>query len=459
MSTTEPVETEETTRHEVERPEGPPATGRTGAPGRWRRILIGVVLPPLVVLGGAAGAYRFVSTRPGMPERPPRPSSTLVTVTPVTPTTERVTVEAMGTVVPARETVLMPQVSGRIVWLSPEFLIGGRFRKDEEMLRLEKRDYELAVEQRRADVARAECDVKLEEGQQIIAKAELDVTGLAAESEASRDLILRKPHLKRVQAALAAAQASLEDARLDLERTVVRAPFNAVVTGQHVDLGTQASPQTRLVTLVGTDAYWVKVSLPVEKLAWIRVPRRPGEEGAAAEVRQAGLGVRDVRPGRVIRSLAQMETAGRLANLLVEVKDPLDLGAAGTSRPPLLLGAYVEVAIEGRTLENVVALPRGAVREGKRAWIMTPENTLAIREIDVVWRDRERVLVAGGLAAGERVVTSAIPTPVNGMRLRVVGGARRDERAEGPDDRVSKVGAGAESDASTAAPPVEGERP
>ena len=394
---------------------------RPGAPApRWRRILIGMVLPVLLVAGGAAGAYWFVITRPGMPERPPRPSYALVTVTAVTPTTRQVMVEAMGTVVPARESVIMPQVSGQIVWLAPEFMVGGRFQTGEEMLRIEKRDYELALEQRRSDVARAEYEVKLEEGQQIIARAELTATGLAVESEASRELMLRIPHLKRFKAAVAAARASLENAELDLKRTVVRAPFNAVVTDQLVDLGTQASTQTRLVTLVGTDEYWVKVSLPLEKLAWIQVPQGPGEEGAVAKVRQAGLGPEDMRTGRVLRSLASMETEGRLANLLVEVKNPLDLGRpAGTPRPPLLLGAYVQVAIEGRTLQNVVAVPRRAVHEGNRLWVMTPENTLDIREVDIVWRDREYALVARGLAAGERVVTSAIPTPVTGMRLRV----------------------------------------
>jgi RND family efflux transporter MFP subunit len=401
-----------------------PAGARSGrATPRWRRILIGMVLPVLLLLGGAAGAYWLVITRPGTPERPPRPVASLVTVTPVEPATEQVTVEAMGTVVPARETVIMPQVSGRIEWISPEFMIGGRFQQGQEMLRIEKRDYELALEQRRSDVARAEYDVKLEEGQQIIARAELNATGLAVESEASRELMLRKPHLKRFQAALAAARASLEAAELDLERTAVRAPFNAVVTEQLVDVGTQVSTQTRLVTLVGTDAYWVKVSLPVEKLAWIQVPGAPGEVGARAQVRQAGLGPEDVRTGRVLRSLASLETEGRLANLLVEVKNPLDLDRpAESSRPPLLLGAYVQVAIEGRTLSDVVAVPRRAVHEGNLLWIMTPEDTLEIRPVDIVWRDRDRALVAQGLAAGERVVTSAIPTPVNGLRLRVAGG-------------------------------------
>lgn len=391
---------------------------------RLLRALIGGLLPIVVVAGGAAGAYWFFVTRPGMPERPPQRTAALVTVIQVTPVTEQVTVEAMGTVVPARETVIMPQVSGQIVDLGPEFMIGGRFRKNDVLLNIEKRDYELALEGRRSEVVRAEYDVKVEEGQQIIARLELKATGLEAESGASRDLMLRKPHLKRVRAALAAARANLEKAKLDLERTVIRAPFNAVVTHQHVDLGTQATPQTPLVTLVGTDVYWVKVSLPVEKLAWVRTPRRIGEAGAAVQVRQTGLGPEDVRAGHVLRSLADMETQGRLANLLVEVRDPLDLMRDGPARPPLLLGAYVHVAMDGRTLQNVVAVPRRAVREGNRVWIMTPEETLEIREVDIAWRDRERALVAKGLSAGERVVTSAIPTPVHGMQLRTAEGSR-----------------------------------
>jgi hypothetical protein len=200
---------------------------------------------------------------------------------------------------------------------------------------------------------------------------------------------------------------------------VIRAPFNAVVAAKHVDLGTLATPQTRLCTLVGTDEYWVKVSLPVERLAWIRRPQRAGEEGSAARVRQAGLTDADAREGRVVRGLAEVETSGRMARVLVSVKDPLGLAAGDDTRPPLLIGAFVHVSIEGRTLEGVFSLPRSAVREGSRAWVMTEDDTLDIRDVEIAWRDRDRALVAAGLHAGDRLVVGNIATPVQGMRLRL----------------------------------------
>ena len=396
-----------------------PSAKRDGWPLRVLRFAISSLLPLIVIALGAYGAMKLINSREKVPERPRASIATLVTIETASHVSTRVHVDAMGTVMAARETMLMPQVTGRIEKLSPDFQIGGLFKSGEELLRIERQDYELALEQRKGDLARAEYEVSVEKGFKIIAKSELEVTGLRAEDPSSHDLLLRKPHLKKVKASLEAAKAMVKDAQLDIERTTIRAPFNAVVARKDVDLGTLATPQARLCTLVGTDEYWVKVSLPVEQLAWIKLPRRAGEEGSTARVRQAGLAAADSRDGTVVRSLAEVETTGRMASVLVSVQDPLGLTGNRDPRTPLLIGAFVHVRIAGRELEDVFALPRHAIREGSRVWVMREDDTLDIREVKIVWRDRDRALIDNGLQVGERIVVGNIATPVQGMKLRV----------------------------------------
>ena len=173
-----------------------------------------------------------------------------------------------------------------------------------------------------------------------------------------------------------------------------------------------------------------QVSLPVEQLEWIGLPGRRGGGSPASVIHRAGA-VEIRRQGRVERLLGDVDPAGRMARLLIVIADPLNLrGTHGESDLPLLIGSYVAVEIHGRTLEDAIAVPRRALREvhgdrdnGAREgiWIMGDDGRLETRETEVIWRGEERVIVAGGLAAGERLIVSNIATPIEGMKLAVAG--------------------------------------
>ncbi len=386
--------------------------------GGWVRAAFGVLLPVLVIGAGIIVAVIFYKTRPEVKRKKPRKTTTLVRLMSARRSNEQVVLRTMGLVIPSKRIILQPRVSGEIVSVVPDFVEGGTLDKGQLILQLDKRDYELAVEQRRSDVARAEHELKLEEGQQVIAKSEWDATGEGTRSEANADLILRKSYLKRARAALAAARSSLERARLDLGRTSIKAPFNAVVQSKHVDIGTQASQQTQLAALVGTDEYWVRVSVPVDRLGWITVPSVHGEKGSMARVVHAvGVEKPIERPGSVVRMLGELEPEGRMAGVLVSVKDPLGLKGGGEA-PPLLIGAYVRVEIAGRELRDVFAIPRSALRDGSSVWIMGDDDALEIRAVDVVWRGRDRLFIRNSLKDGDRIVLSNIAAPVAGIPLR-----------------------------------------
>ena len=323
----------------------------------------------------------------------------------------------MGTVVPALEMFLKPRVSGEIVATHPEFIEGGFLRKGVKVIQIDSQDYQLAVERKQSQIANARYALKMELGHQEVAQREWELLRGDKPAEARDiELALRKPHLEKVRAELAAAMADLKQAKLHLDRTAVLAPFNAIVRAKHVELGSQVSTQDKLAELVGTDVYWVQASIPVDRLKWITIPKKVGRKGAKVRVIY-GSGPESIyeREGMVIKLLSDLEAEGRMARVLVSIKDPLDLRGQKTKRPPLLIGDYVRVEIEGHELKDVIKIPRTALRDNSNVWIASDDGHLLIRQVKVVWRYPEYVLLKDGFNENEQLIVSDLATPVEGM--------------------------------------------
>ncbi|MHC4914297.1 MAG: efflux RND transporter periplasmic adaptor subunit [Planctomycetota bacterium] len=450
----------------------PPQAADESGPGR--PLVAGAFV--LVFLAACAGiSVYWLLTKPRSKRRKPEPRAALVEVLDVRARPFPVKLLALGEVGPAREVSLAPRVSGEIAALSPRLVPGGRFAAGEVFASVDPADYQLALEQaaaeverrtaelerlesqaaqRRADVVRADSELKLEMGRQDVARREYKLLGEVI-GEEDRDFVLRKPQLAAAEAGCAAARAaeasakascraarsSLSAARtaqkrtaLDLARTGVKAPFNAIVLEKSVELGAQVSAGKSITTLAGTDEYWVEVSVPTADLKWISFPSGPGGKGSVVRVfDRAAWGEGAFRTGRVLRMAAQLEPSGRLARIIVSVKDPLSLRPENASKPRLTLGAYVRAEIEGRVIPEALPIPAAALREGRHVWIMNAESKLEIRDVGTCWRGRELVCVEKGLRAGERVVTSELGTPVAGMSLRLKSdaGAKRGPRGGG----------------------------
>lgn len=380
---------------------------------RWVRTLAVC----LIIIGmGVAGANYIKKSAPRAQKRPPARVLPLVKTERLFPDTHQVRVTAMGSVIPAREMTLKTRVPGEIKSVHPEFVQGGFIPAGERVLKIDPTDYDLAIARAKSAVVNAQYELKVEMGYQDVARREWSLLNphQAADSQ-EEELALRKPHLAKAQSDLAAAQADLDQARLNLSRTDITAPFNAIVRQKHVVAGSQVSAQDNLAELVGTDEYWIQVSLPVERLAWIRIPRSNRQQGAAVTVVYRG----NRRQGRVIRLLSDLEIQGRMARILVSVKDPLGLHSENRgSGPPLLIGEYVRVDIEGQKLEDVYRIPRSALRDGDTIWTLSSEDQLKIVPVVTVWRDADHVLIENGIVPGQRIVVSDLPAAVDGMTVR-----------------------------------------
>ena len=403
----------------------PNSEGRApeGAPrgfSLWRLLgaLFRLVLIVGIVASSAALSYYWMTNKPKAQRRPKKPEATLVVAEPVHIESAHVTIDAMGTVTPARTIKLPSRVSGQIVEVSSNFVPGGRFKKGEWILRLDREDYELALAQRESDLTRMEANLRLEMGQQSVAESEYALLGEVANEE-DEQLLLRQPQLDAAKAAIDNARAVVEEAQLHLRRTEILAPFNAAVQTRNADLGAYVTPGATLATLVDTDAYWVEVSIPVDELRWIDLEEKTGGAGSLARVYDETAWGEDVfRAGRVAGLMTDIEAQGRMARLLVEVKDPLHLGVEDGARYPLILGAFLRAKIEGKEIQHVMRVQRTALHDGNHVWIMTPEQTLDVREVRSVWSGDEEVYVADGINDGELLITSALAAPVQGMLLR-----------------------------------------
>ena len=402
-------------------------TDSEGIPRKHGRVLVWagrifkVLLSILIVGAGVATATYLNNTGPKSKKRPRAKLAPVVQVEPLQVSTHRVTIAAMGTVIPAREVVLNSRISGQVVEVHPSFTAGGVVEAGTEVLRLDREDYVLALAQKRSAVADAEAALKLELGHQDVARREWELLNKgkpAAETEA--DLALRKPHLNKAKAAVDAASAQMKKARLDLARTSITVPFNALVRSTSVELGSQVSSQGPLAELVGTDAFWVRASVPVDRIEWIDIPGEPGAAGSKVRIIYGGD---SECSGTVRRLLGDLGTEGRMARVLVEVEDPLGLRPGSPKPAPLLLGQYVAVEIEGDALDEVFRIPRSALRDNGTVWVVDEQGMLHIRQVEAVWRDAHVVLIRDGFEPGERLIVSDISGPVEGMRVRVASAA------------------------------------
>lgn len=369
---------------------------------------ISLALPAIAIVA----AVIMVKTAPKAEKKLPPKAAALVDTMVLQTSDETVILELTGTIVPSEQIVLRSRVGGEVVSIAPNFIEGGFLKEGEEAVKIDPVDYELALASAESALETARFNYKLELGRQDVAQREWDLLKTDDATEQERELALRIPHLAASKAALDAAQATLQNARLDLERTSVRAPFNSVVVSRNVNIGSQASTQDALATLAGTDAYWVVASIGIDRLEWVAVP------GSTATI-ESFSGV--VREGRVIKLLPDLEEQGRMARLLIEVDDPLCLKPKNNDQKPLLIGEYVRANINGRQLANVLSIPRKALRNNVAVWIATEEGTLDIRDIDVLWRDGQRILLRDSVQPGEHLIVSDLTAPIQGMDVTPIG--------------------------------------
>lgn len=396
-----------------------------------------IVIPLVILVIGAVALVTLTRMKSGAVRDRPEEAAPVVQVVTVSPETAAAQVRATGVVRPAQEVSVSPEVGGRIIWQADELVPGGRFRQGEVMARIDPRDYQMSVNEEQSRVDQARLDLQTERARQRIARKEWEMLGKDPKSRDS-SLALRKPHVETAREAVSSAQSAAARARLQVQRTYLRAPFDAFVDEESVEVGQVVQPGTPLLTLIGTEELWVTVSMPVEELGALRLPAQ-GHPGSRVTVVQNLAGGNDVvRQGHVERLASSLDPETRTAQVLVTVPRPFDVEEGAL---PLLPGAFVDVLVEGRAMENVYRVPRAAITEGDLVWIVDDADTLQRRQLEIAWKQPDAVYASAGLGPGDRVVTTPLALPVAGMKVRVSAEPpqRGEQRAEAPTRRRERV--------------------
>jgi len=384
-------------------------------------------MPLIALVCGIVVAIYFIASAPKAEQKTAVQEAQLVKVETVRRGDYQIVVKAMGAVTPSKRITLQPQISGQLIAVSEKFVPGGLFEGGETIVKVDPEDYELLVKQRSANVVKAKHDLKIEQGQQVIAKREFELIGNGGSSSGAvdRDLILRKPQLELAEASVKSAQAALDKALLDKKRTTITAPFNAVIIDkQQVDLGSQVSPNSPIAVLANTNEFYVIASVPISSLKWIGLGQgRKLLEGAEVRIyNKTGWSKGQKRTGRIIGLLSTLETQGRLARVLVSVTDPLCLKPQDPKlpkRPKLLLGMYVSLEADGIKEKDVIRIKRTSLRDNDTVWVLDKDDRLEIRKVTVVRRARDEIYVRDGLKDGERIVISDLAVRVSGTPLKI----------------------------------------
>jgi RND family efflux transporter MFP subunit len=252
----------------------------------------------------------------------------------------------------------------------------------------------------------------MEMGRQRVAQKDYELSEQTL-TGAEKDLVLRKPQLNTAKARVSSAESSLEQAKLDLKRTTILAPFDAQIISREVNVGSQVAPGQTLVRLVGLKNYWVEATLPLSKIQWITFPENDGKTGAPVQIRNRTAWPPELsRKGRIFRMIGSLEDQTRLARFLIEVDKPL------SKKPPLMLGEFVESTIQGDALSGVVKLNRDYVRKNNTVWVMA-EDKLSIRNVHIVVKDATHAYIDKGLQDGDQVVITNLSTVTEGAPLRL----------------------------------------
>lgn len=385
-----------------------------------KKAMVRAGLPFIIIIAGFCIMQLLIVMRRAPEKFPPASRGILVDVEVVSPVNCPVTIQGTGTVRPRRMVDIVPEVSGKVISISSRFVQGGMFRKGEELFRIEPVDYELKLEKARAVLAKAKVDLAIEKTRGSIAAQEW--RNLEAKPSASEPpLVLRKPQLSEMRAAFAAARASVSQAKIDLERTKICAPFNAIVKNEKVDEGQYVRQGVKVGELMGTNMAEIVVPVSLEDLEWIKIPGLSGDGNGSRVVVSVNARIRVYKwNGRVVRLLGDVDSRSRMSRVVVDVENPFQCeGEPAGCNVRLADGLFVDVRFHCGMLHGVYEIKRDALHQGDTVWIMDDAGRLRIRKMHVIHYEGLKAVIDRGLSPEDRIVLTSIPGAVDGLMLRV----------------------------------------
>ena len=377
----------------------------------WLKIL----LPIVVIVFAILAALALFAARTPAEQQPASAPTLLVDVAEAKREQVTFVVRSQGVVAPRTRTTLVSEVSGLIVEVSPAFVAGGFFAKDDVLVRIDPRNYQTALKRATATVAQARTRVATENALAGYAYEDWErLRSLEAADRPASDLTLRKPQLAEAVAQLESAEADFEKATEDLSRTVIRAPYDGMVREKRADIGQFVNTGTPVAETFATDYAEVRLPVPQKELSYLDVPGRNGAATLPVALTAELGGKEHTWQAQIVRSEGVFDADTRALHLVAQVNDPY---AAGVE--PLRIGTFVSAAIEGRTGGKLFVIPRHSLERGRTLWIVAKDMTIRPRNVDILRADEGYAYVDAGLTDGERYTVTPPENSLPGVRVRI----------------------------------------
>ncbi|MBB1437360.1 efflux RND transporter periplasmic adaptor subunit [Shewanella sp. SG41-4] len=377
------------------------------------KIILRRLSPLLIIIVFVGLALALISTQEAPEQKDEAISVPIIDVQTVTPQTLSLNLPSYGVVNPKYKTQLVTEVQGRMLSISANFVAGGVVKKGEQLAIIEPSDYEADLIQAEATVAQATAALNEEKARGVVAKIEFKDFGKGLPPE----LGLRIPQLKKEQANVKYAEAALARAQRNLARTVIRAPFDGIIKARNVDLGQYVTLGTNLGELYDTSIAEIRLPLANEDLAYLESVDNP-ETAVTLTALLAGKQVS--WQGNIVRSENVIDEQTRMVYLVAEIHDPYLRNNKTEGQLPLKYGSFVNAIITGRTVNDVVKLPRHVVRNGQVA-VVSADNIIEIRKVNIIRSDIDTIYIQGSFKANERVSTTSINSLNSGQAIKVLG--------------------------------------
>lgn len=375
------------------------------------------VLMPLGIVFACIGIAAVLISNPRRAtEVPPEIVPISVRVIEVKEESVQLTVESQGKAQPARRVNVSANVAGPIEWVSPSLEAGGYVAEGEPLIRLELNDFQTAVARSQASVAQAEAEATF-------AASDLKrIKELASRRLASEAELQNSERLETVSAArLEEARANLNQAELDADRAVLRAPFNSIVASRDVELGQYVNRAQNVALLFDADRIDVRVPLAIKQLGYLDVA--PGFRGEFSSDKAPSVELSGNYGGRLyswegtlLRTEASIDPNSNTVQSIIRIQQP----EADSDIIPLPVGLFVEARIQGRRLNNIITLPRSVLRNNAQVLVVDAENKMSFRDVEILRLEEERVLISAGLSPGDLICISPIQAVTDGMTVQPV---------------------------------------
>lgn len=372
-----------------------------------------------MIAGATAVSVILYLQRPSSELAEPVYAAVTVDVVEAVKQSQHIEVQAQGTVTPSQETTILAEVKGRIIEVSESFHIGGFASRDDVLLRIDPRDYQTNLLHAQAALETAESALVQEKGRAQVALREWQkLPKNSQRSQEAMDLYLRKPQLEQAQAQLLAAQADLNTARDNLERTIIRAPYDALIRAKHSDLGQFVGAGTALAELFSVEVAEVRLPIPQSKLDYLQLPGLQGyDKGSNIDLYTDVAGEIKHWTAQLHRTEGVFDERSRALYTVARIDDPYGLRHEGQT--PLRIGTFVNANIQGREFSGIVVLPRYVLRAGNLVWVVDDSMRLRNRQVSTLRTGTEQVYVTAGLDEGDLVSLTNLDASFAGALVEV----------------------------------------